>query len=57
MNKALKRMVDIFISGSALLVLLPVFALIAMTMALKIIRLTLRIQEKKWEFHLQDFVS
>lgn len=29
MNKALKRMVDIFISGSALLVLLPVFALIA----------------------------
>lgn len=34
MNKALKRMVDIFISGSALLVLLPVFALIAICIKL-----------------------
>lgn len=34
MNEALKRMVDIFISGSALLVLLPVFALIAICIKL-----------------------
>ena len=34
MNKALKRMVDIVISGSAMLVLLPFFALIAICIKL-----------------------